>query len=131
MTLSKMAIAVALGVLFVATPSATPKGKPTTLVFTAVCGLAASTGSLPADANGDIDTCELTGTGLAAGASYNLIVTNSCGVTDFRTGINTTSSGTLAWSAILYDSLGCEGWTFSLYGVRNALVAQTTASDLG
>jgi hypothetical protein len=131
MTWSKMAIAVALGVLFVATPSATSKGKPASVVFSAVCTSVAPTGALPADANGDIDTCELSGTGLAGGASYNLTVTDSCGVTDFRTGINTTSSGTLSWSAILYDSPGCEGWTFSLYGVRNALVAQTTVSDLG
>ena len=131
MTWSKMVIAVALGVLFVATPSATSKGKPSSVAFSVVCTSVAPTGALPADANGDIDTCELSGTGLAGSASYNLIVTDSCGITDFKTGIITTSSGTLQWSDTLYDPLGCGGWTFSLYGVRNALVAQTTASDLG
>jgi hypothetical protein len=67
---TKIAFAVVLGALFVAVPSATPKGKPApaSVGLTVGCSEDAPAGS---------DYCIITASGMAAG-TYKLLVTDAC-----------------------------------------------------
>ena len=60
-TKTQIAIAVTLGVLFLAVPSATPKGKPASVTLGVVC-------NEPNPDNGsDSDSCTFTGMGMSSG----------------------------------------------------------------
>ena len=116
----KIQIAVAVGVLFALVPMAAPKGRTPSSSFFASCD--------------STDTCTVTGSGLAASATYLLNVTDSCNVSVHSTSVNTNSSGmlnTILWG--VGESGGCNstGWTFTLStgGRRSAVVATYTASD--
>jgi hypothetical protein len=116
----KLKIAIAMGVLFALAPLAAPKGAAQTLTFSVSCTLA--------------DNCAVTGSGLAASASYVLTIADSCGAVVHSTSLKTSTSGTL--NVIVNgvaESLGCSstGWTFSLAtsGRKSAVVATYFASD--
>lgn len=118
---TKIALAVALGALFVAVPGAAPKGKPAGLSFSVLC------------AN---DVCALTGSGLAASTSYLLDVTDSCNVSVHANSVNTDAGGNLIGPAVspgipIAQSSGCNvaGWTFTLstLGKRSTVVASFIA----
>ena len=116
----KLKIAVALGVLFALVPMAAPKGRATSSSFFASCDIT--------------DTCTVTGSGLAAGTSYVLTVTDSCNVQVHSTSVNTDRSGMLNTTlAGVAESGGCNstGWTFTLStsGRKSAVVASYVASD--
>jgi hypothetical protein len=127
---TKIVLTVALGALFVAVPSASPKhgggggGGGAGLAFSAICG---------AD-----DTCVLNVTaGLAPSTSYVLDVTDNCGHTYFNSGVQSSSTGTLNHvTPFGYAELpGCAvtGVTFALRnrGKGGSLVFTTTATDTG
>ena len=116
----KLKIAIAMGVLFALAPLAAPRGQTQGLTFSVSCTLT--------------DSCTVTGSGLAASASYLLTVTDSCGAVVHSTSLNTSISGAL--NAILMgvaESYGCSstGWTFSLStsGRKSAVVATYFVSD--
>ena len=116
----KIQIAVAVGVLFALVPMAAPKGRTPSSSFFASCDIT--------------DTCTVTGSGLAAGTSYMLTVTDSCNVEVHSTSVNTNSSGVLntVLSGVA-ESYGCSstGWIFTLStgGRKSAVVATYFASD--
>jgi hypothetical protein len=116
----KIQIAVAVGVLFALVPMAAPKTRTPSSSFFASCN--------------STDTCTVTGSGLAASATYLLIVTDSCNVPVHSTSVNTNSSGVLnTILAGVAESDGCNatGWTFTLStsGRKAAVVATYFASD--
>jgi hypothetical protein len=127
-TKTKIALAVMLGVLFVAVPSATPKGKPPSgLTLGVVC---TSTGG---PEPGEMDACAVTATGLAS-ETYLLVATDSCGLVEYVSHFNPVA-GTINVNVNLSDPIcpGNTGWTFNLYliGHKGAptLVATTWAAD--
>ena len=75
-TKTQIAIAVTLGVLFLAVPSATPKGKPAPagLTLSATCFEA-----MDGTTDTGTDSCSVNGTGLTAD-TYLLTGTSDCGV---------------------------------------------------
>jgi len=116
----KLKIAIAMGVLFALAPLAAPKGPAQSLTFSVSCTLT--------------DNCTITGSGLAASASYVVTITDSCGAVVHSTSLNTSSSGTV--NVIVNgvaESAGCSstGWTFSLAtsGRKSAVVATYFAAD--
>jgi hypothetical protein len=119
----KIAITVALCALFVAVPSATPKGgKPAGLAFSVVCNTS--------------DNCALTGSGFAPG-SYALDVTDSCGgQTLTNSSVNADSTGHIN-TVVSPGEPNCSNnasWTFTLFtlGKRGgSQVATFTAADPG
>jgi hypothetical protein len=116
----KIKIAAAVGVFFALVTMAAPKGRSQGPSFFASCD--------------STDTCTVTGSGLAASASYFLTVTDSCNVQVHSTSVNTNSSGVLnTILAGVAESGGCNvtGWTFTLStgGKRSAVVATYFASD--
>jgi len=125
---TKIALAVMLGALFVAAPSATPKGKPPSgLTLGVVC---TSTGG---PEPGEMDACAITATGLAS-EIYLLEVTDSCGFVEYVSHFNPVG-GTIKVNVNLSDPIcpGNAGWTFNLYLIGNkgapTLVATTSAAD--
>lgn len=73
---TKIALAVALGALFVAVPGATPKGRPGAgLTLSLTCNEVLA-GNPPADSGTDF--CSVTASGLPSGA-YFLTLSDSCG----------------------------------------------------
>ena len=116
----KIKCAIAMGVLFALAPQAAPKGRTQALSFSATCN--------------SVDTCTVTGSGLASSASYMLTITDSCGVLVHSTSVNTDSSGVLNLMLVgVAEPNGCSstGWTFSLStsGRKSAVVATYVASD--
>jgi len=73
---TKIAFAVVLSVLFVAVPSATPKGKPAPAALTLTVGCSEPVQDLAG--LGDADTCLITASNLPL-ATYKIVVTDSCG----------------------------------------------------
>ena len=118
---TKIALAVTLGGLFVAVPSAAPKGKPASEQL--------SVGSCSEVSGGD--SCTVTATGLAAGATYRLEVTDFCDGS-FEYGSNETpDGGTINQPLVLLDaSTGCAtpGWTFNLYRLSGKGVPSLVAT---
>jgi hypothetical protein len=119
---TKIAITVALCALFVAVPSATPKGKPgpSALPFTAACGID--------------DVCSFSGSGLAPNTSYGLSYTDGCGTFLGSTSLNTDGTGALSKGQTVAPSeTGCPnpGWIFTLstLGKRSSTVGMSTAID--
>jgi hypothetical protein len=127
-TKTKITLAVMLGALFVAVPSATPKGKPPSgLTLGVVC---TSTGG---PEPGEMDACAVTATGLAS-ETYLLVATDSCGIDEYVSHLNPVA-GTISVNVNLSDPVcpGNAGWTFNLYliGHKGAptLVATASAAD--
>ena len=116
----KIKIAVALGILFALVPMAAPKGRQQALSFFASCD--------------STDACTITGSGLAASATYVLTVADSCNFEALSSSVNTNSSGMLnTFLGGVAESYSCNssGWTFTLSstGKRSAVVATYFASD--
>lgn len=84
---TKISLAVALGVLFVAVPSATPKGHPPAAVPGAI---------IACSENGDgiTDTCMVSFTGMDPGTTYHITISDTCG----GDGIDTSRSGSSSYS---------------------------------
>jgi hypothetical protein len=116
---TQIALAVTLGVLFVAVPSATPKGaKPAGLTLSAVC----SEGS----PDTGTDSCSVNATGLSAD-TYLLTGTSDCGVESS----SNVSPGQFPVTVNFSDS-SCNsgGFTFNLYVLKRGvptLVATSAA----
>jgi hypothetical protein len=70
---TKIAITVALCALFVAVPSATPKGKPAGEQLSLICGAGA---------------CSATASGLSGTGTYAVNITDDCGDTLIATSVN-------------------------------------------
>lgn len=106
---TKIALVVALGALFVAVPSATPKGgRPAGVQWGFTCNELVG----PPDA----DTCNVTVTGLSAKGQYTVGATNSCGGVD--SGSGTVTGADLGTTGVIITLDDCEGsWVFSLYSV--------------
>jgi len=119
---TKIAITVILCALFVAVPSATPKGgKPAGLPFVVVCNTS--------------DVCSFSGSGLAPSTSYDLSYSDMCGTPVGSTSVNTDGTGALISQNIspFETSCGTSGWIFTLstLGKRSSTVATSTATDNG
>ena len=116
----KTKIAIVLSVLFVAVPMATPKATSTGLQFSVSCAGA--------------DSCTITGSGLAANATYQLDVADSCGSIVLHNNVSTNGAGSLNTTLTVAESFGCDatGWTFSLFtiGRRSSRVATTIVADV-
>jgi len=120
---TKIAITVAVCALFVAVPSATPKGKPgpSALPFVVVCNTS--------------DVCSFSGSGLAPSTSYDLSYSDMCGTPLGSTSVNTDGTGALISQNISPFETGCAapGWIFTLstIGRRSSTVATSNATDNG
>jgi hypothetical protein len=111
-------ILIVLGVLFAAAVSM-EAAKSTGLKFSVLCNAK--------------DSCTVTGSGFAPNASYQLGVSDNCGVFLFGSAVNTSSTGTLDVTISPGESSGCDvsGWTFGLatIGRKPSQVATFVASD--
>ena len=111
---TEIALAVALGALFVAVPSATPKKTPpAVLQMGVVC--AANDATTPE--GHDYDPCTVTVTGLVTNTTYSLQVTDNCN--GFSVARNVTAvAGGINVPVQIPD---CQNATFSLFTTgRNA-----------
>jgi hypothetical protein len=108
-TKTQIAIAVALGVLFVAVPSATLKAaKPAGLAWGVACN-----DIIDID-GGETDSCTVTITGLNSSATYRLEVTDGCG--GFAS--SNANAPQLASPGVVVALPDCTtGTTFSLFTV--------------
>jgi hypothetical protein len=122
---TKIAVTVALCALFVAVPSATPKGKPgpSGVQWSVVC-------------NGGSCSVGITGLSPGPGVSYWLAVADNCGAPVYGTGLNADSTGAYHGNADVSAEdtiLGCPttSWTFTLSttGRHSSFVSSTTAND--
>ena len=115
----KTKIAIALSILFVTVPMATPKGTSAGLKFSVSCAGA--------------DSCTITGSGLAANTTYQLDIADSCGSIVLHNNVSTSSAGALNATLTVSESFGCDvtGWTFSLFtiGKRSSQVATAIVAD--
>jgi|SRR5579863_72558 len=109
---------IVLGVL-IAAASIAP-AKSTAVKFSVVCNAA--------------DSCTVTGSGLAANASYQLDVSDNCGGFIFGSAVNASSTGALSVTVTLEESASCDAksWTFTLstIGRRPSQVATYVVSDV-
>lgn len=120
----KITITAVLCALFVAVPSATPKGKPgpAAVPFAATC-----------DTD---DVCSFSGSGLAPSTSYELSYTDRCGTFLGSTSVNTDGTGALSSGQTVSPfetSCTPSGWIFTLstLGKRTSIVGVSTATDNG
>jgi hypothetical protein len=116
----KTKIAIVLSVLFAAAPIAMPKGAPTGVKFSVSCVAA--------------DSCTVIGSGLAPNSSYQLDITDSCGILSYSSAENTNSAGAISITVTAAESTGCNvsGWTFTLstIGKRSSRVATLFVYDV-
>ena len=116
----KTKLAIVVSILFVAVPIATPKGAPSGVTFSVSCDAA--------------DSCKVSASGLAANSSYQLDVTDSCGILNYSSAQNTNSSGAFSTTFTAGESAGCNvtGWTFTLstIGKRSSRVATLFVNDV-
>jgi hypothetical protein len=115
----KTKIAIALSILFVTVPMATPRATSTGLTFSVSCGAA--------------DSCTITGSGLIPSTTYQLDIADSCGSIVLHNNVSTSSAGALNTTLTIGESFACDvtGWTFSLFtiGRRSSRVATTIVAD--
>jgi hypothetical protein len=122
---TKIAVTVALCALFVAVPSATPKGgkpSPAGVQWSVIC---------------NEPSCAVGVTGLTPGpgVTYNLSVVDNCGTVAFNSNFDADSTGAFHTSVNVSaeDAGGCTTsmWTFtvSTVGRHSGPVSSTTIND--
>ena len=125
----KIALAVALVALFVAVPSATPRGKTPPASVGATVGCSENLDRFGADIG--TDTCIISFTGLDPGTTYHIVIDSSCG----GGSIDTSRSGSAAYSFTFVDLNDCgTGLTISVTtgsGRRTTTVPITVTGDTG
>jgi hypothetical protein len=126
---TKIALAVALVALFLAVPSATPRGPktpPASVGATVGCSE-----NLDGVADIGTDTCIISFTGLDPGTTYHFVIDSSCG----GGSIDTSRSGSATYSFTFVDLNDCGiGLTISVTtgsGRRTATVPITIIDNTG
>jgi hypothetical protein len=126
---TKIALAVAVVALFVAVPSATPKGHAPASVG-ATIGCSENDG----DAGGldsDTDTCIISFTGMNAGTTYNITISDTCSGDIMVNSRSGSTNYTFTFVSVNDCGTGLAISVTSGSGRRTAAVPVTVTGDTG